>query len=413
MQFWKSLTKSLPSLLLAFALAVTVWISAVTENDPTERRVYANPVPLEIIGQDPGLLLLGDVPSQISLTLNAPRSMWAKLNNQPNLIRALIDLSGLDEGSYQIPVQVQLDARPVEIISFNPGSVQVTLEEFSSKSMPTRLILRGEVATGFQATSPLVSPASITVSGPRSLVNKVNEVRASLDLNRTSQDIERTLTLVAVDAEGTEVKNVEITPREVQAKVSVVQRGGYRNVVIKVVASGQVSSGYRVTNISVFPPTITVFSYDPSLVDELPGFVETTALDLTGATEDMDVRLSLSLPPGVAVVGDQTVAVQVGVDPIEGSVTLSDMPVLVIGLADDLQASVSPEVVDVIISGPLPVLDKLLATDVRVVVNLQGEPAGTYQRIPQVEYSLSGSNQLRVESILPGSIEVVLSLAAP
>jgi YbbR domain-containing protein len=413
MQFWKSFTRSLPSLLLAFALAVTVWISAVTENDPTERRVFASPVPIEVIGQDPGLLLLGDVPPQISLTLNAPRSMWAKLNGQPGLIRALIDLSGLEEGSYQIPVQVQLDARPVEIISYAPSSVQVTLEEFASKSMAARLILRGEVATGFQAMAPVLSPAALTVSGPRSLVNQVSEVRASLDLNRTSQDVERVLTLVAVDAEGSEVKNVEITPKEVLAKVSVVQRGGYRNVVIKVVASGQVASGYRVTNISVFPPTITVFSYDPSLVDELPGYVETTALDLTGATEDMDVRLSLNLPPGVAVVGDQTVAVQVGVNPIEGSVTLSDMPVLVIGLGDDLQASVSPEVVDVIISGPLPVLDGLLATDVRVVINLQGEPAGTYQRVPQVEYSISGSSQLRVESILPGSIEIVLSLIAP
>lgn len=415
MEIWKRITKNLPSLVLAVALAVAVWISAVTEQDPTEQRVYPAPVPIEVIGQDPSLLMMGEIPAQISLTLNAPQSVWARLITQPQSIRALIDLSGLSAGSYQVPVQVQVNARPVNIMSYTPSVVTVSLESFSSKQIPVRLIQRGDVATGYQAEAPEWTPKQVTVSGPESVVAQVNEVRAILDLNRTSQDIERVLTLLAVDTEGTEIKNVEITPKEVQASITVTQRGGYRNVVVKVVASGQgqVASGYRVTNISVFPPTITVFSYDPTLVDELPGYVDTAALDLTGVKEDQNLRLPLNLPPGVAVVGDQTVSVQVGVDPIEGSLTLSNMPVTVVGLPTTLKASVSPQEVDVIISGPLPVLDGLRANDVRVVINLQGEKVGTYQRVPLVEFTNADNSQLRVESILPGSIEIVITSALP
>ena len=413
MKFWKIITKNFPSLLLALALAVAVWISAVIDEDPTEQRIFPSSVMIEVVGQDPSLLLMGDVPTQITLTLNAPESVWSRLTNQPQTIRALIDLSGLEAGSFEVPVQVQVDERPVEIVSYSPNTILVTLEPFASKEIAVRLLQSGDVATGFQAESPTWTPNSVTISGPESVVNQVNEVRATLDLNRTSQDIERVLSLKAVNTEGVEVKNVEITPKEVQASITVTQRGGYRNVVVKVVASGQVASGYRVTNISVFPPTITVFSYDPTLVDELPGYVDTAALDLTGASEDQDLKLPLNLPPGVAVVGDQTVSVQVGVDPIEGSLTLSDMPVTVVGLSEGLKATVSPEVVDVIISGPLPVLDGLLANDVRVVINMQGEEAGTYQRVPVVEFTNTDSTQLRVESILPGSIEIDISLFTP
>ena len=406
MKVWKILTKSLPSFLLALALAIAVWISAVTSQDPTEQRIYPSSIPIEIVGQDPGLLLMGDVPSQLTLTLNAPQSVWGRLSNQPRAIRALIDLSGLDAGSFDVPVQVQVDERPAEIVSYSPGSVLVTLEPFASKEIAVRLVQRGDVATGYQSESPTWEPSTVTISGPESVVNQVNEVRATLDLNRTSQDIQRILSLVAMNAEGTEIKNVTITPKEVQASITVTQRGGYRNVVVKVVASGQVASGYRVTNISVFPPTITVFSYDPMLVDDLPGYVDTASLDLTGVNVDQDLKLPLNLPPGVAVVGDQTVSVQVGVAPIEGSLTLSDMPVTVVGLSEGLSATVSPEIVDVIISGPLPVLDGLLANDVRVVINMQGEGEGKYQRVPVVEFTNADSSQLRVESILPGSIEI-------
>lgn len=406
MKIWKIITRNLPSLLLALALAVAVWISAVTSQDPTEQRIYPSSIPIEVVGQDPGLLLMGEVPSQLTLTLNAPQSVWSRLSNQPWAIRALIDLSGLDAGSFDVPVQVQVDERPAEIVSYSPGSVLVTLEPFASKEIGVRLIQRGDVATGYQSESPIWEPDTVTISGPESVVNQVTEVRAILDLNRTSQDIQRVLTLSAVNAEGTEVRNVVITPKEVQASITVTQRGGYRNVVVKVVASGQVASGYRVTNISVFPPTITVFSYDPMLVDDLPGYVDTATLDLTGVNEDQDLKLPLNLPPGVAVVGEQTVSVQVGVDPIEGSLTLSDMSVTVVGLAEGLTAVVSPEIADVIISGPLPVLDGMLANDVRVVINMQGEGEGTYQRVPVVEFTNADSSQLRVESILPGSIEI-------
>ena len=52
------------TLLLAFVLAVAVWISAVTAADPDEVRAPLA-VPLEIIGQDPSLVITSELPSTI------------------------------------------------------------------------------------------------------------------------------------------------------------------------------------------------------------------------------------------------------------------------------------------------------------------------------------------------------------
>lgn len=406
MTLLRTVVKNLPTLLLALALALTVWISAVTAADPTRERVYPRPVPIEIVGQDPGLVLTSEIPSQVTLTLSAPSSIWDRLINEQVPVRAVADLSGLKAGSHTVPIQIQIGIRPVEVVSFTPRSLTLELEALASRSFPIRLVQRGDLAVGFQAETPRLSQTSATVSGPESLVNQVEEVRAVLDINAADQSINRSIVLQAVDAKEMVVNGVTISPEQITVSLTVTQRGGYRNVVVKVVVKGQVASGYRVTNISVFPPAVTVYSSDPKLVDDLPGYVETAALELSNAKDDLDVFLPLNLPPGVSVVGDQTVEVQVGVAAIEGSLTLADMRVEVIGLGPGLIARTSPERVDVILAGPLPLLDSLTARDVRVVVDMSGETAGTYQRVPKVELTIS---ELRVESILPGSVEIIVS----
>jgi YbbR domain-containing protein len=99
--------------------------------------------------------------------------------------------------------------------------------------------------------------------------------------------------------------------------------------------------------------------------------------------------------------------VQVNIASIESSLTLSNMPVDVTNLADNLQASSSPFMVDVIISGPIPILDKLTANDVHVYVNLEGvTTAGTGQHDVIVDLNIP---ELKVQSILPGSVEITVS----
>jgi len=48
-------------------------------------------------------------------------------------VRAFIDLSSVGPGETSVPVQVQVDIKPVEIVSFSPQQVDLVLEPLSSK----------------------------------------------------------------------------------------------------------------------------------------------------------------------------------------------------------------------------------------------------------------------------------------
>jgi YbbR domain-containing protein len=74
-----------------------------------------------------------------------------------------------------------------------------------------------------------------------------------------------------------------------------------------------------------------------------------------------------------------------------------------------LSVQVFPQTVDVIISGPVPVLEALASQDVVVTVDVTGLGIGTYQTQTQVEVLVGN---VLVESILPGTVEVVLSIPA-
>ncbi|WP_322793767.1 CdaR family protein [Bellilinea sp.] len=403
----RRLLRLLPSLITAFILALAVWISAVSSSDPLSERTYPNPLPIEIIGQDPGLVITSSIPSSVTVVLSAPQSIWNQLNTETGAVRAFLDLSGLEAGSHSVPVRVQISVRPVRKIAQSPQSITVTLERLASKEFPIRVVTRGSPAVGYTADSPTLSQTSVTISGPESQVNRVAEVQAIIDLSQATETITRTVNLVAVDANDNPVNGLSLLPDRVTIRQNISQRFGYRNVVIKVVVLGQVASGYRLTNISVFPPAVTVFSADPQIVSDLPGFIETEPLNINGLKDDLDISLSLNLPPGVSVVGDQTeVLVRVGIAAIESSLTLPSIPVEITGLQPGLSAVISPETITVIISGPVALLDRLRATDVRAVVDLTALTEGSYQIEPEVEILIA---ELKPESLLPESVEVIIT----
>lgn len=404
------LASNIRTFALAFVLALAVWVSSVTAADPTEVQVFPRPVQIEFVGLAPNMVIVGNPTRQLTLTLRAPRSVWERLSAREGAVRAVVDLAGLEAGAHRMEVKIQIDERPVQIVSRSIDSIEITLEPFITRTLPVTVGVVGEVALGFQAGDMLLNPANVTVSGPQSLVERVESVVSTLNISGARETLKTTLNLRALTAAGQLVNGVTISPEIVALEMPISQQGGYRDLAVKVSTLGQVASGYRLTSISVFPPVVTLYSADPELVARLPGFVETQPFDLTNARDDIEIRLALVLPEGVSLVGEQAVLVQAVISPILSSITLTNKRVEVIGLGRNLTATISPDTVDVILTGPLPVLEALNPNDVRVVVDLTGLFAGAYQLTPRIEILLE---DIRTESINPATVEVTLSFGIP
>jgi YbbR domain-containing protein len=229
----------------------------------------------------------------------------------------------------------------------------------------------------------------------------------ALDISGATSTLEATIPVVLLDGAGIAVSGVTVSPREVAVQAPVSLLGGFKNVAVKVVSQGQVANGYRLTNISVSPPTVTIFSDNLEQITQIPGFVETQPVDINNLTDDLEVAVDLNLPQGVSLVREPNVLVQVSVAAIEDSLTIS-VPVQVIGLAPELMAISSPDTVDVIVSGPINLLDGLTPEQFRVVLDLSGLPPGVYQRSVDVDLAPSG---VQVQTTLPESVEVTIDIA--
>jgi YbbR domain-containing protein len=401
-----SFGRNLQSFLWALAIAFAVWIAAVTAADPDQVRIYPTPIKVEIVGQDPGLIINGTIPKETQVTLRAPQSVWNQLTAHPDSVRAVLDLSGLSSGEHKLDLQIQVDARPVRIVTVSPATVSLTLEPLITRTFALQSTISGQPAIGYQAGDLSVEPKEVMLAGPQSIVSRVTRVRVSVNLSGIRETIDQSVPIEVLDQNNVPVTGLSVHPDRAQVSLPVSRQGGFRDMAVKVIVHGQVANGYRLDSISVFPPVVTVFSSDPDLTNALPGVVETQPLDLQNASNNLNLRLSLNLPAGISVVGPQTVLIEAGISPIQSSLTLTEEKVGVTGLSADMSHQVSPATVDVILSGPLPILDTLTRQDVSVTVDVKGLGAGTYQLTPTVQILASN---VTVESLLPGTVEVVLT----
>ena len=326
------LGRNVRSLLWALVLGLSVWIAAVTDADPDEVRALPVPVTLELLGQNPALVTVGDVPESVRLTIRAPQSVWDQLNADPESVRAVLDLSGITAGEHRLVPQIQIDARPARVITVSPSSVLLTLEPLISRSLSLQTTLSGQPAVGYQSGDLSLVPQEVLISGPESRVSLVTRVRVVVNINGIRESIDQDYQVQALDQNNAVVEGVSINPAAVHVSLPVVRQGGFRDMAVKVVVRGQVAPGYRLDSISVFPPVVTVYSSNAELVSGLPGVVETQPLELNAASSNLNLRVSLVLPTGLSVVGDQTVLIQAGISPVQSSLTLTGQAVEITGL---------------------------------------------------------------------------------
>ncbi len=397
---------NLSTALIALALAVAIWLAAAIEQNPSRDDFFPGDIPVELINKPASLVLFQPFERSVRVRVRAPQATWDRMQSgadRQQAARAVIDLSGATAGLHVFDVQVKFADPDVSILSVDPASVSLRLEEYREKPLPVQVSVGDSPPVGFLVGTPESNPVYVQVSGPQSLVDQVVEVIAAVQLRGAKTSIERESALVARDAQGNTVSGVRVAPDTVTVRVPVEQRLGFKDVSVKAVTRGSVASGYWLSNITVNPNTLTVVG-SPARLDEIGGFVSTDPIDVKDARNGFVSRVNLVLPDGVTPVDAQSVVVTIDVQPIIGGQTVQRQ-IIVRGLDPALTATVSPESVDVILGGPLPILQSLRPDDVQVIIDLTNKAPGKYKVSPTV----AKPDALRVESIVPDTIEVTIS----
>ncbi len=390
---------NLPLMIMALILAALSWVVAIEEADPTVERRFPQPIPIRPTGLDPDLNIVGEFDEQVRASVLTTQSVWATLAVED--FQATVDLSGLEPGMYEVPIALELAREPSRITEVDPEVVVVELEYAEDRDVPVRFEIEGRPAVGYVSRTEMVEPRQVKVSGPSSYVARVADAWAFLSIQDAMESREERLSLQPRDEEGNIVPHVALRPEAVDVRVAIEPTGYHASLAVKAVLTGEVASGYRITDIAVDPPTVTVFGHPDILAGLDQGFVETRPIAVEGATGDITVRPGLTPPSQVTVIPGFQLEVHVFIEAIQSSVTITATPEIQ-GMEPGYTVTVSPETVEVILSGPLPTLQTLMPDDVRVVVSVFELPIGTHRLEPEV----IAPPDITPQGIIPATVQV-------
>lgn len=399
---WRSLIDQTGTILLSLALAVVIWLIAVSQANPLITEQFPERLPITVRGLDGELQSVQDLSREtVRIDLRAPRAAWDDLD--PTDFSVSLDLSAYGEGTHEAPIVVQSTDPRVTIQQVNPPSIIVQLDPVASKVFTVTAAVMDSAAFGYDYGAPIVEPPTVTVRGPASQVDLVNQVVAPVYLLNAKSQVERTVAVDIINRQNQEVSGVEVSSSFVHIVVPVEQWPGRKEVAVRIDLVGQPANGYRLSSVRAEPSNV-VLQGRAEILATVPGYIETEPLSIEGATSDIRTRLGLVVPPGVTVFDSNTVEALVMITAVEGGTTARMRPIIQ-GLTPGLDATFSPETVDVILSGPLPALEGLNPDDIFAILDLSGLLPGTHIIRPRIALPVG----ITEGGVLPETVEVVIT----
>lgn len=394
---------NLPRLAFALTLSLILYFFAVTDTNQDVTRDLGFTIPVQVVNTPAGLVVT-DQPPQIHLQVEAPVNVLDRL--QAASFVAQVDASTAVAGENDLVVNVRSIDTGVTAVYPQPATVQLEVEEIQQRTIPVQVNLTGQVPSGYQLGSPVSDPTQVTVSGAASVVSQAVEALVPVAVNGVTVSVTGAYTPSAVDANGSPIKGLTMTPPAVNVSVPITQQTQYKEVGVRPTITGTPANGYVIAGVAVNPPTVTLVG-DPSGLGNVD-YVVTASVDVTNLSSTVVRQVAVTAPAQTLLLqSGQTVQVTVQVAPLTLTQTIRATP-SVINPGAGLVVTRPPSPVNVTITGPAPTLSSLTPNDFQVVVDAQGDGPGTYTLQPTVENLPTG---MQVTSIDPATVTVILGAA--
>lgn len=413
-----------PWKLLALFLALCLWAGLITQDKTLTRERVFYDVPVTISGSDTlrrnsGLIVvsgLDDEALTVRMRVEVPQGEYNTVtasNYNPR-----VELSRIKEtGEQTLRIATSSTSTYGSVTSIWPDTVTVVVDEYvTNYRVPVVINISGEYPEGYRGGTASADPSTVTISGPKSVVDRIARVYVDYDLGRLisrAGRVRSALPMRFVDADGETIESdlLEVTSADVVLRSIIVDQVLYSTRTLSLSAQdlvqGQPAEGYRVVSTGVSPSSILAAGEEDALdlLDEL--YLE-SPVDVSGATESFTATVKVRKPGDINYLSAETVTVAVQIEPVEISRTFDSVKLFARGLTDGLSASLSQKTLNVVLTGPQLTLQSLRAANVTAWVDASGLTAGEYVLPVQVRIengAMDGVSYL----CTPAEVTVVLS----
>ncbi|MCI5920217.1 MAG: CdaR family protein [Roseburia sp.] len=398
----KILTNNFGLKILAILFAMILWLVVVNIDDPTRTKPFTTNVTLEnsdyITGTLEKYYEVTNDSTTVTFSVSAKRSILEKLSS--TAFSASADMERIEYNdkakTYQIPITISVNgysASQVAVVS-RTQYVTVDLEELTTKKVMITANTEGEVADGCAIGDVSIDTTNVVnVSGPKSIVSKINSAVATINVDGMTDDITDNVIPVLYDADGNVIDTTKlklsIDVVTVTAKIL-----GTKEVELAVDTMGEPADGYEVTGTEFSPGTVKIKGTASVLNAVTKIEIPVEVLDISGATSDFvkEIDVTSYLPDGVSLVDKSENKVTVTVH-VEEVVTKDfDVPVSnlsITNVASNYNAAFEVETVKITVSGLASDMNRLNVANISGTVDVSGLGKGVH--MAQVSWNLDDS----------------------
>lgn len=397
----KTLTKNLGFKILAVVFAFILWLVVYNTDDPTVTVSYTTNVTVENASAVTEMNKCYEVlngTNTVTFAVTAKRSVLNKLEDTDftavaDMNRMIVNGEG-DEAN--VPIEIT-SKRSNSSLKYNGKNkyLEVSLEDLMKRRFIITADTSGKVADGYALGEVTVTnPNVLNVSGPASIVNKIDSVVATIDVEGMSMNLSDNVIPALYDADGQEIDTTKLklsnTTVTISAKILSV-----KEIPLVFSTTGVPYGDYRVVEISSKPETVKVKGsstiLNPLSSLTIPGDV----LNVSRAREDITTTIDISeyLPDGVELVNasDATVTVTVRIEAYESKkFNLNTSQITVDGLDTNYDLSFEQSTVAVTVSGLKDNLNVLTVSQLSASIDVTDLGVGTHQ--VNLELSLDEDN---------------------
>lgn len=392
----KKLTNNLGLKFISVLIAFVFWMIVVNIDDPITTKKFSN-IPVQILNEayieQTGQMYTLNKEVETTVVLTGRRKRLQRIVASD--IQATADLRqavSLDTSPVMLPIVVTSRFSDLVEINTSPRNIAINLEEKVSQDFLVNVNSSdSKPEKGYEVGETVVKPEKISISGPSSLMKKIDKVVAYVNVGGLTQDKDEEVQLTVIDKNQeafneNEMRFLKYDRSSVNVSVKLWKVQPEVKLVLH--PSGNPADGYQLGEVVLTPNEISVAGKKEDL--ELLAqngnqiIIPEGTVSVEGKTSDFEEKIDLMefLPEHIRLTADtqSTVIADVSILPV-GSRTFDIITkdIEIKNKPNNLDAVFMKEKEQVIISAAdEKKLDTLKEADIHVSVDLSGLKEGEH-----------------------------------
>ena len=278
--------------IISLLSAMVLWMYVMAIVDPEETKLFEN-IPVTITNKNE--LNERDLVIYPEQDLTTNIYVTGKLSNLKKVTKDDINVYGQINNPLEVNNEIYLKVSTSQRVNYdfkNPVMI-VTLEKIISEDKSIKVDITGSGKNNVDNIMLQDNIDKVSISGPRSLVNKVKRVVGTVKVNGESNNFSQSIKLEPVDANGKVVEGVELEKDSVNVNIILLAQ---KTVPIILKLSDNSESG---VNYTMSQNTVTIKG-KKDIVDSINN-IETQPVKLSEILPGTSKDIYLQVPSGITI----------------------------------------------------------------------------------------------------------------